>query len=156
MKEITLRKALALKNILAKKVSETQNKVRTSNVSQENNKSSFDAKVESDVLGQLINNLISLKTLIQEANVPIYGKMAQMAELKSLVQFWRTVPTDNREYTTERVYGTQDITKIKINQVFDAAGIDKTVNDLEEQIGTLQEEVDAHNALTKIKIPFEI
>jgi len=79
-----------------------------------------------------------------------------MAELKSLVQFWRTVPTDNREYTTERVYGTQDITKIKINQVFDAAGIDKTVNDLEEQIGTLQEEVDAHNALTKIKIPFEI
>ena len=89
--------------------------------------------------------LVELKTKIQTANQPIAHKIFLMGELKNQVAKIRRVSTESGKLTDRY----SDKTYVYLSWM-DTVTRDTMVANLEEQIETLQEEIEAFNALTKI------
>ena len=91
----------------------------------------------------LTNQLIDLKTKIHLANAPVYGKIFRMSELKSLISKLKRVSTNSGKV---RGYGEEVVMVASMTLV----QRDELINQFELEIDTLQDELEAHNALTKI------
>ena len=94
---------------------------------------------------ELTNNLIDLKTKIHIANVGIADKIFKLGELKNMASKIRNVST--QEGTVKDRY--TDVTSEYVTHM-NLFAKDIRVKELEEQIETLQEEIEAYNALTMI------
>jgi len=95
---------------------------------------------------RLTNELIDLKTKIHIANTGIASKIFKLGELKSMAAKLRNVET--KEGVHRDRYG--DGNEIEYVAYMDIFKRDEVVKELEEQIETLQEEIEAYNALTMI------
>ena len=95
---------------------------------------------------KLTNELIDLKTKIHIANAGIADKIFRLGELKNMASKLRGI--DTKEGSHRDRYGDGDaIEYIAYMSLF---AKDTRVKELEEQIETLQEEIEAYNALTMI------
>jgi len=95
---------------------------------------------------RLTNELIDLKTKIHIANAGIANKIFKLGELKSMASKLHNVET--KEGLHRDRYGDGEaIEYVAYMNLFDR---DTKVKELEEQIETLQEEIEAYNALTMI------
>lgn len=94
---------------------------------------------------ELTNTLIDLKTKIHIANVGIADKIFKLGELKNMASKIRNVST--QEGTVKDRY--TDVTSEYVTHM-NLFAKDIRVKELEEQIETLQEEIEAYNALTMI------
>jgi hypothetical protein len=94
----------------------------------------------------LTNELIELKTKIQNANTPIAGKIFRLGEIKSLISRIRSIETKAGTFR-DRYRSEELITYVAYMDLFTK---DNLIKGWEEEIEQLQEEIEAFNAITKI------
>ena len=105
----------------------------------------YDPEQAYDQWVELTNKLIDLKTKIHIANAGIANKIFTLGELKNMAAKLRNVST--QEGVVKDRYSDNTNEYIVHMNLF---AKDAKVKELEEQIETLQEEIEAYNALTMI------
>jgi hypothetical protein len=95
---------------------------------------------------RLTNDLINLKTKIHIANAGIADKIFKLGELKSMATKLRGIDTKEGMHR-DRYSDSDAIEYVAYMNIFKK---DEVIKELEEQIETLQEEIEAYNALTMI------
>lgn len=141
---MNLTKALKHKKKLVKQIDEMFIRFSKFN-SVEKGSVGYDPEQAYNQWVELTNNLIDLKTKIHIANVGIADKIFKLGELKNMASKIRNVST--QEGTVKDRY-TDAATEYVVHMNLFAK--DTRVKELEEQIETLQEEIEAYNALTMI------
>ena len=94
----------------------------------------------------LTNELVDLKTKIQNANAPIAGKIFRLGEVKNLISRIRGLDTKSGT-VRDRYRNEETITYVAYMDLFTK---DNLIKGWEEEIEQLQEEIEAFNAITKI------
>ena len=145
---MTIKQALKLKNKLVKEITEAMVKVQTYNSVEVGNTKPYSSKESLDEVTNLTNQLVELKTKIHQANLPVYGKIFRMSELKSLVSKLKSIDCTEGKTNESRRYG-ESATIIKTT-VFDQVEMDNLITYYEGEIEKIQEELDVHNASTHI------
>jgi len=141
---MNLTKALKHKKKLVKQIDEMYIRFSKFN-SIEKGSVSYDAGEAFENWINLTDQLVDLKTKIHIANAGIADKIFKLGELKSIAAKLRNVET--KEGTVKDRY-TDAVSEYAVYMnLFDK---DLRVKELEEQIETLQEEIEAYNALTMI------
>ena len=91
--------------------------------------------------------LNELKAKIFKANIKIYPKILAMDEMKSMIQFLRSIDTSEGKVMGGRYGGETIITKCaQLNSTF----ITDEITKFEKEIEKIQDEIDAYNAKTNI------
>ena len=141
---MNLTKALKHKKKLVKQIDEMFIRFSKFN-SVEKGSIGYDPEQAYSEWGRLTQELIDLKTKIHIANVGIASKIFTLGEFKSMAAKLRNVST--QEGLVKDRYS--DVT----NEYVAYMGLffrDAAIKELEEQIESLQEEIEAYNALTEI------
>ena len=94
----------------------------------------------------LEEGLIEIKTKIHKANVEVYDKIFRLSELKSLAKRFTQINCDEGKVSDR--YGRQE-PSIKTAEI-SVVERDVRVKMIEEEIESLQEELDTHNATKTI------
>jgi hypothetical protein len=140
---MNITKALKLKKKLIKQADAAYNRFSKYNSVDVTAETPYDALAAYQEWIDLTNQIIDLKTKIHLANAPVYGKIFRMSELKSLISQLKRVSTTSGKV---RGYGEESVMVAAMTLITR----DQLVNQFETEIDTLQDELEAHNALTKI------
>jgi hypothetical protein len=140
---MNITKSLKLKKKLIKQADAAYNRFSKYNSVDVTAETPYDAMAAYQEWIDLVNQLIDLKTKIHLANAPVYGKIFRMSELKSLISQLKRVSTTAGKV---RGYGEEVVMIAAMTLV----QRDQLVNQFETEIDQLQDELEAHNALTKI------
>ena len=100
------------------------------------------------LLEELINKtkeLIELKLKIQTANLGIYPKIFEMAEIKGEISFLNSIPCK----TGKEISGYNDKEIVYISTI-NRKELDKTISEKTKQIRQLQDEIDIYNHTTEV------
>jgi len=141
-----VKQALKQKKKLATKMNQEFVRVNMYNSVEEGATRVYDVKESMQNWLEMIDELVELKTKIHLANVPVYGKIFRMSELKSQLSNLRQLDcVDGKHFDRygrgEAVVKTAEISVLEKDQM---------VSKIEEEIERLQEELDEHNATTSI------
>ena len=85
-----------------------------------------------------------MKAAIQKANVPVYDKIFMLSELKNVIIKLKRIPTEEGEIR----YGNSE--PLIRTVIFNKLTIDNLIKESEDQIETIQEELESYNATTEI------
>lgn len=159
MAQITLARALKLKNRLNGRFAATSTEISTYNsqavhVTAAPQPGVVPPKTEVDVAAlferreALRDAIVALKLLINTTNGPITGDIYQIAELKGDITFYSGLRTNNVFQPNGHLNGggTQYVAFKK------KADVDAIKKKLETQIDALQEKIDKHNHKTLIEV----
>ena len=144
---MNLTKALKRKAKLANEIQKAFSKLQSSNSYEEKRKPVYSAEDVYNEWLRLINELVELKSKIQIANQPIYNKIFRMAELKSMIQQIKRINTTSGIQDTYRSGEAIEVTMVAIIGELDR---DKLIQQWEDEVETLQDEIEEFNVLTKI------
>ena len=141
-----VKQALKQKKKLATKMNQEFVRVNMYNSVEEGATRVYDVKASMQNWLKMIDELVELKTKIHLANVPVYGKIFRMSELKSQLSNLKQLDcVDGKHFDRygrgEAVVKTAEISVLERDQM---------VLKIEEEIERLQEELDEHNATTSI------
>lgn len=142
---MNLTKALKQKKKLVKLADTYYERFANNNKQIEGQEVTYDPETNFENWLKTITELVDLKTKIHIANQPIAHKIFMLGELKNQVTKIKRVSTDSGKIT-ER-YSERTFVYISWMNTITR---DSIVAKLEEQIETLQEEIEAFNAITKI------
>jgi len=96
---------------------------------------------------EAVRRLVFIKQRLDEANQgPQRERIYLLSEMKGLKSWFEDISTTNG-ITSSGTYQTRTVAEIKIEEQ------QSTVKELEDGIYSLQDEVDAYNAATRIEIP---
>jgi len=140
---MNLKKALKEKNKLTGKINSLSEKLRKYNITAEGQKPIYNVKELYDELIRITDEMIALKTRIHIANKPVYDKIFRLSELKNLakqLQYMRCEPY--RE--------TGGMTVIAYEPVITVQERDTLTEAIENEIESIQDELDAFNQQTII------
>ena len=140
---MNITKSLKLKKKLIKQADAAYNRFSKYNSVDVTAETPYDAMAAYQEWIDLVNQLIDLKTKIHLANAPVYGKIFRMSELKSLISLLKRVST-----TAGKVRGYGE--EVVMTAAMTLVQCDELISQFEMEIDTLQDELEAHNALTKI------
>lgn len=142
---MNLAQALKAKKKLLKEISDLQSKIQSNNSVMVGSPVYYKTRELMETLNKKVEELTTLKISIQTANIPILGKMYEMAELKSHVQFLRRINTQEGK-KLERFQESilEYVSDYKVDE------IDRMIKEAEEKIDSLQEEIDQFNHSTNI------
>lgn len=143
---MNIKQALKQKNKLVALIKEQYQIAKEYNSIEDGNPRRFsvtDALAEAE---KLTKELVELKTRIHTANAPVYGKIFEMSELKSLVKELKSIPTAEGKVATRYGSSVPEIKSVEI----DAKTMANNIKAIEKRIETLQDELDIHNATTTI------
>ena len=143
MKTIKLHTALKVKNRLAGEVARLQSILARENARRNDNTSKIVCADISIQLDAARKKLLSVKTEIAKANVPIYAALAELEETKAAIAFYQGLP--NRE-GTEVVYTHTGNLEYTWASYLNREKIDALVIELQERVNNLQDEIDTFNA----------
>jgi hypothetical protein len=143
---ISLAKALKLKNKIGANIKKIGQRIQQSNSYLVGNKISYSVRPLLEEYASEVNKLTNLKTKISQANQPINEKIIKMAEIKAEITMLNGMNTTEGTHTAR--YGQEAATyAVQIAQVEK----DKMIASLEEEIEKLQDELDTYNATTLIE-----
>jgi len=147
---MNLSQALKKKNRLAGEIARLQQILQRENARRNDNPSKVDRKQILDQIILTSKELGYLKADIAKANVGIYPALERMAEYKSLIAFYQSLPKRDGE---EIVFVGRDQEKLTYtwDSFITQEECDKEVVKLQQIINELQDEVDHYNATTQIK-----
>lgn len=144
---MNIKQALKKKNKLVGLINEEFHKASQYNVIDEGNPRPYSATEAIGKWMQLSNDLIVLKTQIHEANLPVYGKIFELSELKNQVKYLKSL-----NCTSGVVHSRWDNEKPVIKHAeINVVERDSMVKNLESRIESLQDELDQWNHNTTIK-----
>jgi len=143
---MTIKQALKEKNRLIKAIEDEFKKVYSYNSIEEGNTRPYSTLASLSNIMILEEGLIEIKTKIHKANVEVYDKIFRLSELKSLAKKFSQINCDegkvsDRYSRTEPSFKTAEISVVER---------DVRVKMIEEEIESLQEELDTHNATKTI------
>jgi len=144
---MNINKALKEKNKLVKSILERSKRITEENSVIVGAVRNYSPTVELDVMMEEINELVNLKASIHRANAEVYDKIFRLSELKNLAKTLRGVSTQEGNVNRGR-YG--DTTIMTYESEIKTSEKDSMIKNIESQIETLQEELDAHNATKTI------
>lgn len=142
-----LYKALKLRKILIGEITNLKQQIKSKNSYIEGSKNGekFNINIAYEELLSKIQELTSLKFVINEANREIQAKIYLLSEYKALITFWNEVSV---------VEGTQTFgygEKIQNYIVkFDEVKRDNMVKEFQHKVDAIQEELDEYNFNTEI------
>lgn len=142
---MNLTKALKQKKKLIKKANDYYSRFLASNSFEKDTTPAYNPEEMFNSWVETTNELVTLKTKIQIANQPIANKIFELGELKNLVASFKRIVTQ-KGAVRDRYNGES----VEYLCYFDQVQKDEQITKWEEQIETLQEEIEAFNALTKI------
>lgn len=143
-----LYQALKLKKKIASDISKLWTKLRENNSVIKGEERNYDPKEIMDEILKKTEYLIRLKINIQKANEPILDKIYRIAELKSQVDYLRTVST-KKGIETYRDYG--NTVSQEYETIYDRKQIDELTLTLETSISKIQDELEQYNFNTDIE-----
>jgi len=143
---MTIKQALKEKNRLIKALDDEFKKVYAYNSIDEGNVRPYSTVNSLSNIIILEEGLIDLKTQIHKANVEVYDKIFRLSELKSLAKRISQINCDEGKVSDR--YNRQE-PSIKTAEI-SVVERDVRVKMIEEEIESLQEELDTHNATKTI------
>lgn len=146
--KVSLAKALKLKNRKVRLITEIQKKISTSNSRLAAAQTEFNARELYEKLQLVQEELVQLKTAINNANLPIQETIYRMAELKGRVTFIKSLPTHRGKVLMS--YQATELQEYKAE--ITAPEVAEEVEKLERQIDELQDRLDRHNATVDIDV----
>ena len=145
---MNLTKALKHKKKLVKQADEMYMRFqRYNSQNKENVDKGYDPETAYRKWIALTQELITLKTKIHNANAPIANKIFRLGELKNLVSRMRNVDTKVGLVRESRYSDSEPVEYVAYMDLFTK---DIRITEWEQEIETIQEEIEAFNALTKI------
>jgi hypothetical protein len=144
---MNIKQALKEKNKLAKKITDSLSRMEKYNSMDQGAVRSYDPKQSLEQAVDTMEKLISLKTSIHTANLPVYDKIFRMAEYKSFVKYLKSLNCTEGTLV-QRSYG--DTSTRNMTTVITEVERDQMVESYETIIDQYQSELDAHNATTHI------
>jgi hypothetical protein len=157
--QVTIAKALNLKNRLVGEKKRLFNLFSINNSHRETDKVNYDAKALLEQYEATVDKLIATKTAIAKANTVIYDKIYRISELKSKLAELRMVNTndkDEEQEKTVRIAGgnyESVTTVIKHVAFINEVTMDEKVKGIEKEIETLFDAVTAFNYTTMVEVP---
>lgn len=149
--EITLARALKYKNRLVGKIAAVTDTIRTKNSVIKGAEREVDINELIILRTKLIDNLLDLKTAINQANGPIIRAIFAISELKSEIVFVNSINTTHGMASQDRAYyPATEPTEFEAVIRFGTVEDRKTVTN--KAIDAYQEQIDKHNHSTNINI----
>ena len=148
MAQVSLSKALKLKNKQARRVSDLRKRIEQYNSVAEGVVRPFDIEQTYRELLFATDRLVEIKAAINGANAPIQDKIYRMAELRGLAVFLRNL--NPQEGPAQMFYGSGAAPVY--TSVLNAAHLEVLLESLEAEIDVMQDEVDTHNATVRIEV----
>ncbi|MBY0514494.1 MAG: hypothetical protein K2P78_11350 [Gemmataceae bacterium] len=145
--QITLAKALKLKNRLAGRVAKLTADVTTYNSVQQGTERP-DVRAKFEERAGLVRRLTDLKAAIAQANAPVQRAIFELAELKAEVALFTGLNT--KHGTFQEGYPTAG--PVTYAAEFRKADADRMVEILETRIDALQDRLDGFNTSTTITV----
>jgi hypothetical protein len=148
LQEITLGKALKVKNRLTGRLAKVQADIQTYNSVPEGQADQVNVPALMKTREELVGALVSLKTAINDANREVQRDIYDLAEKKATAQFLAGVNT--RHGPQPPVYPST----IEVNYVaaLKKADVDALMVHLEKEIDQLQDKLDQFNHDHKIEV----
>ncbi len=148
LQEITLAKALKVKNRLTGRLAKVQADIQAYNSVPEGQADQVKVPALMKTREELVGALVSLKTAINEANREAQRDIYDLAEKKATAQFLTGLNT--RHDPQPPVYPST----IEVNYVatLKKADVDALVAGLEKEIDQLQDKLDQFNHVCKIEV----
>jgi len=144
---ISLSKALKVKNRIANEIKDLQNIVAQNNSYITGNEQPFDIKESYNELVELRVKIGELKIKINTANANIIHNMVEISELKSHITFLRSIDVQSGQVKNSRYDGTMIDKKV----VFTAKDMRLKIKETQKKIDFIQDEIDHYNANTIIE-----
>jgi hypothetical protein len=145
-----LSQALKQKNRLAGELVAQQRILARENSRRDDKPARVDCALVWGKIVQLSDDLGRIKAAIAAANVPIYPKIERMAELKSRINFVKGL--EKREGPEHESIGGDRAVIVNWTAYVTEADADQRISAIQIEIDRLQDEVDAFNATTEIKL----
>lgn len=155
MTEITLARALKLKNRLTGQVQVLGQRAVSHNSFVTGTTNSYDTRKVFAQYETTQSNLIEVKTKIQLANAAIQEKIVEIGELRSHIALLKSMNVTEGPQYIDRYGSDEDATRDYTASIGKAER-DATVESLEAEIDLLQDEIDTHNATTRVKLSFDL
>lgn len=143
---MNIKQALKYKNKLAKKISETAQKVSRYNSVDEGAVRPYDVSEELSKLQTLTMEMVDLKTKIHMANRDVYHYIFKLSEMKAMLKHLRTV--DCTEGLNVSLSRFAESTSTMKNSVISRLEMDQLIEKIENQIDEIQDKLDIHNSTT--------
>jgi hypothetical protein len=137
-----------LKNKLVKEITEELQKAQSYNSVEVGSLRPYSSSESLEKVSTLTNQLIELKTKIHQANSPVYDKIFRLSELKSLVSKIKVL--NCTEGTSTDYYSRRSENPPVMTSEISILERDGMVKIMEDEIESIQDELDTHNALTQI------
>lgn len=148
MAEITLAKALKVKNRLAGRLAKVQTDIQAYNSVPEGQSGQVDVPALMKTREELVGALVNLKTAINDANRQVQRDIYDLAERKATAQFLACINT--RHGPQPAVYPST--TEVVYVAALKKADVDTLVARLESEIDQLQDRLDQFNHVHKIDV----
>lgn len=148
--QVTLARALKLKNKLVREANSFLAIVKEHNSYREENKPNFDINAAYDSYYQAIGKLAAVKAVIATANGPIFSKIYKITELKSHIANIRGINTKAGKETLSS-YGSNSRDINYVATIPDSRVVE-LIKSAEGEIEKLQEEIDEFNHSTKVEV----
>jgi len=139
-----LTKALKLKNQLAGEVAELKERLTKQNSRAATIPFDYNTAEVLKSLHERIDRLVTVKAAIASANAAQYARIFRLAELKGLVALLKVLDVRHGVFKEAGNY-TQSALEVEYVAQLKKAEVDKLVTGLEEEISTLQDELDEFN-----------
>lgn len=142
-------KALKVKNRLAGEVASLQEIFKRENSRRSDNPSKVDSEEVLKNLSEKRSDLIDLKGRISVASAKIAHKLVGLFELKLEKNFLASLPTREGEEVT--FVGRDQEKLVHVWQAYvNREKLDKLLTKAQDQINSLQDEIDAYNGCTDV------
>ncbi len=141
---MTLAKALKQKNRLTQKINNLKQEIQGENQARVDGSRKINVKELMVELEGKIEELIKLKTNIFVASASMRETILKLGELKSKIAFLRGINTGEGKIS---LYGDAEV---EYSVVFDKVYIKEEVKKCEDEIDSLQDELDTFNHKTEI------
>jgi hypothetical protein len=139
--------ALKEKNRLVKEINDCYQKMLIYNSIDVSNTRPYSSRELMDRVIELTDNLITLKTKINIANLPVYGKIFRLSELKNAITKIKNM--DCTEGASVYYSGIRETQPIKTSEI-SIIERDDMVRSMETEINEIQDYLDNHNHNTLI------
>ena len=142
-----LYKALKIRKGLVGEIARLKHQLSTKNsfLVGSKNAEKFDAVSCEKQLMEKINELVTLKYIINEANREIQTKIYLLGEYKALISFWDSIDVNQGSHTGSY----SDVIK-EFDVHFTEEMCDEKVKEYQLKVNALQDEIDEFNHLTEI------
>jgi hypothetical protein len=151
--QITLAKALKLKNRLVKKLTDARNEIILNNQIMVGNNRNIDIDKQIKLVSNIQSAIINLKTAINQANLGITSLIYINAEIKGEILFLHSIPHKEGKDMQHNYSGS---VSVEYSSIIGHQIITQRITELEHMIDENQEKMDTHNHTTNIEVPAEV